>query len=170
VTADEQAGFFDSLTHSAAVVGINTTAMIEAAIVGKSVLTILDQEFAQESTLHFHYLLQENGGFLRVASSLAEHATQLSRVLEGDGQAEGRARFIESFVRPYGLDRPATPILADEVERLAGAPVDAAEHARWSRARLMLILDVPLSSIALVAFSARRWLRGLRRRAPTRAS
>jgi hypothetical protein len=173
VTADEQAGFFDSLTHSAAVVGINTTAMIEAAIVGKSVLTILDQEFAQESTLHFHYLLQENGGFLRVASSLAEHARQLSRVLEpGDGQAEGRARFIESFVRPYGLDRPATPILADEVERLAGAPVDAAEHARWSRLRLrlMLILDVPLSSIALVAFSARRWLRGLRRRAPTRAS
>ena len=60
--------FFDSLAHSAAVVGINTTAMIEAAIVGKSVLTVLAPEFAQESTLHFHYLLEENGGFLHVAS------------------------------------------------------------------------------------------------------
>jgi hypothetical protein len=158
VTAEEQADFFDTLAHSAAVVGINTTAMIEAAIVGKSVLTILDQEFAQESTLHFHYLLQENGGFLHVASSLEEHVRQLARVVEdGDGRAEERAKFIESFLRPHGLDRPATPILADEVERLAGAQVEPA--ARGSRLlRLLLTLDVPLSSIALVTFPARRRL------------
>jgi hypothetical protein len=163
VTPEEQADFLDSLTHSAAVVGINTTAMIEAAIVGKSVLTILDQEFAQESTLHFHYLLEENGGFLHVASSLAEHVKQLARVLEdGDGQAEGRGRFIESFVRPHGLDRPATPILADEVEKLAGNRVERAELPRLLR--LTLALDVPLSSIALVSYPARRWLRHLRRR------
>jgi hypothetical protein len=163
VTPEEQAGFFDSLTYSAAVVGINTTAMIEAAIVGKSVLTILDQEFAQESTLHFHYLLKENGGFLHVASSLAEHVRQLGRVLEdGDGRAEGRTRFIEAFVRPHGLDRPATPILADEVEKLAGARVERAERPRLLR--LVLTLDVPLSSISLMARPARRWLRQLRRR------
>jgi hypothetical protein len=157
VTAEEQADFFDTLTHSAAVVGINTTAMIEAAIVGKSVLTILDQEFAQESTLHFHHLLRENGGFLHVASSLEEHAGQLAHVLAGgDGQAEERARFIESFLRPHGLERPATPILADEVEKLAGTPVQPA--ARPGLLRLLLTLDVPLSSIALVAHPARCWL------------
>jgi hypothetical protein len=162
-TPEERADFFDSLTHSAAVVGINTTAMIEAGIVGKSVFTILDREFAQESTLHFHYLLEENGGFLHVASSLAEHARQLARVLEdGDGQAGGRARFIESFVRPHGLERPATPILADEVEKLAGARVETGERRRLLR--LMLTLDVPLSSIALVAYPARRRLRQVRRR------
>jgi hypothetical protein len=163
VTPEERADFFDSLTHSAAVVGINTTAMIEAGIVGKSVLTILDREFAQESTLHFHYLLEENGGFLHVASSLTEHARQLAGVLEdGDGGAERRARFIESFVRPRGLDRPATPILADEVEKLAGAHVEPAELSRMLR--LGLTLDVPLSSIALAADPARRWLRQQRRR------
>ena len=120
IKPEDQTEFFDSLAHSAAVVGINTTAMIEAAIVGKSVLTVLAPEFAQESTLHFHYLLEENGGFLHVASSLEEHRAQLARVLDEDAPgAERRRRFVESFVRPHGLDRPATPILADAVEELA---------------------------------------------------
>jgi hypothetical protein len=159
VTADEQADFFDTLAHSAAVVGINTTAMIEAAIVGKSVLTILDREFAQESTLHFHHLLRENGGFLDVAGSLEEHAGQLADVLEGgDGHAEERARFIESFLRPHGLDRPATPILADEVEKLARIPVEPAARPHPRLLRFLLALDVPLSSLALLAVPARDWL------------
>jgi hypothetical protein len=163
VTPEENADFFDSLVHSAAVVGINTTAMIEAAIVGKSVFTILKPKFAQESTLHFHYLLAENGGFLHVASSLEEHGEQLVRVLdEGDGEADLRARFIESFVRPHGLERPATPILADAVEELAAARVEAA--GRPLLLRLLLTLDVPFSSAALVAYPARRRLRRLRRR------
>src|SRR3712207_6916201 len=47
--------FYDSLHHAAAVVGVNTTAMIEAAIVGRPVLTVLDDAFAltQRGTLHF---------------------------------------------------------------------------------------------------------------------
>jgi hypothetical protein len=163
VTPEENADFFDSLAHSAAVVGINTTAMIEAAIVGKSVFTILKPKFAQESTLHFHYLLAENGGFLHVASSLEEHGEQLVRVLDqGDGEADLRARFIESFVRPHGLERPTTPILADAVEELAAARVEAA--GRPLLLRLLLTLDVPFSSAALVAYPARRRLRRLRRR------
>jgi hypothetical protein len=129
IKPEDQREFFDSLAHSAAVVGINTTAMIEAAIVGRSVLTVLAPEFAQESTLHFHYLLEENGGFLHVASSLEEHTRQLADVLdEGAADAERRRRFVESFVRPHGLGRPATPILADAVEELAGVRVQ--RHVR----------------------------------------
>ena len=41
IAEQDQGDFFDSLAHSDAVVGINTTAMIEAAIAGKSVLTVL---------------------------------------------------------------------------------------------------------------------------------
>jgi hypothetical protein len=163
-TPEEHADFFDTLAHSAAVVGINTTAMIEAAIVGKSVLTILNPKFAQESTLHFHHLLEENGGFLHVASSLAEHRGQLVRALEeGDRQAEQRAQFVESFVRPHGLERAATPILADAVEELVRLPVDAPPQ-RPLFLRLALTLDAQLSSAALVAYPARRRLRRLRRR------
>jgi hypothetical protein len=130
VSPEEHDDFYDSLAHSAAVVGINTTAMIEAAVIGKSVLTVLSPEFGQESTLHFHYLREENGGCLHVASSLDGHAEQLGRVLEDRAEdAERRRRFVESFVRPHGLDRPATPIFADAVEELASAPVAETPHA-----------------------------------------
>ena len=56
--ADRQ-DYFDSLYHSAAVVGVNTTAMIEAAIVGRTVHSVLAPEFedTQSGTLHFRYLL-----------------------------------------------------------------------------------------------------------------
>ena len=42
---DSKADYFDSIYHSAAVVGLNTSAMIEAAIVGRSVLTVLDPDY-----------------------------------------------------------------------------------------------------------------------------
>ena len=49
---------------------------------------------------------------------------QLAAVLDEDaGDAERRRRFVESFVRPHGLDKPATPIFADAVEELARIPV-----------------------------------------------
>jgi hypothetical protein len=144
VSAEEHDTFFDQLAHSAAVVGINTTAMIEAAVVGKSVLTVLAPEFGQESTLHFHYLREENGGFLHVASSLDEHSEQLGRVLEDRADDAGqRRRFVESFVRPHGLDRPATPIFADAVERLASAPVAA--QAAGALLRPLLAVEAALA-------------------------
>jgi hypothetical protein len=159
---DEQmrTDFFDTIAHSAAVVGINTTAMIEAAIIGKSVLTILAPEFAQESTIHFHYLLEENGGFLYVASTFDEHAGQLARVLDED-EAAGvrRRRFVESFVRPHGFDRPATPIFADAVEELATLPVEKARHTAGPLLRVLLGAEAALSVLAMVYYRTARRLR-----------
>jgi hypothetical protein len=139
VTAEALADFYDSIAHSSAVIGINTTAMIEAAIVGKPVLTILEPKFAQEGTLHFHHLLEENGGFLHAASSLEEHLAQLRRVLDqGEEDVGRRRRFVESFVRPHGLDRPATPIFADELEELSRVQVAAPRHSSLLRGLLSL--------------------------------
>jgi hypothetical protein len=137
VTPEALADFYDSIAHSAAVIGINTTAMIEAAIVGKPVLTILEPRFAQEGTLHFHHLLEENGGFLYAASSPEEHLAQLRRVLdEGEEDAERRRRFVEAFVRPHGLDRAATPIFADAVEELTRLEVAAPRYSPLLRGLL----------------------------------
>jgi hypothetical protein len=114
--------FYDSIFHAAAVVGINTSAMIEAAIVGRPVLSIQAPEFArtQEGTLHFHHLLPEHGGFVSLASSITEHVSQLAdRLRAPDVTLEQTRRFVVSFIRPNGLDRPATPIMADAVESLA---------------------------------------------------
>lgn len=122
VDADSKADYFDSLYHSAGVVGINTSALIEAAIVGRPVHTVLVPEFdsTQRGTLHFHYLLHKNGGPLRVAETWEEHLAQLSRTLAGVA-IDRRAvlRWVESFVRPRGLDRPCTPLVAAAIEGLA---------------------------------------------------
>jgi len=113
--------FFDSLYHSVAVVGINTSAMIEAAILGRPVLSLSVEEFSgtQEGTLHFHHLLPENGGFLRLASSLSDHVEQLVDVIERpDTVRQETENFVRSFIRPHGLETPCTPILAGAIEAL----------------------------------------------------
>jgi hypothetical protein len=168
ISSEARDDFYDTIAHSAAVVGINTTAMIEAAVIGKSVLTILASGFAQEDTLHFHYLLAENGGFLHVAASLEEHAAQLAHVLDEEREgAEQRRRFIESFVRPRGLERPATPILADAVEELASLEVQAPPRP-GAAIRAVLGLEASLSTLAIAVAPVRRRLRKLRRRARRR--
>jgi hypothetical protein len=122
VDPEDRADYFDSMYHSATVVGLNSTAMIEAAIVGRSVHTLLFPEYedTQGATFHFEYLFTVGGGILRPARSFEEHEAQLAAVLAGtdESAAEQSARFVREFVRPYGLDVPATPRFVDEVERL----------------------------------------------------
>jgi hypothetical protein len=99
--------------------------MIEAAIIGRPVFSLLADEFAgtQEGSIHFHHLLPENGGCVRVAATLEEHVEQLShRLGDPEGARMEIERFVAMFIRPHGLDRRATPIFADTIERLAASP------------------------------------------------
>jgi len=117
--------FFDSLYYASVIVGVNTSAMVEAAILGKSVLSLMTADFAatQQGTLHFHYLLPENGGFLRVARSFDEHVAQLADTLHNPDISRAQTQaFVRSFLRPRGLDVPCTPLLADALERAANLP------------------------------------------------
>jgi hypothetical protein len=148
--ADEaRAEFYDTLFYCSAVVGANTTAMLEANILGKTVLSVLVRDFAQKETLHFPYLQLENGGFLQIAPTLEEHIVQLGRALrDPTGDAETRRRFLESFVRPGGIDRSAAPILAEAVEELAGAGAERRElRAATMALRPLLALEAGLSTL-----------------------
>jgi hypothetical protein len=122
VDALARADFYDSIFHSVAVVGLNTSAMIETAIVDRPVLALLVPEFkeSQVGTFHFDYLLTVGGGLLRLAGSLDEHVGQLRETLEsGDREAEERnRRFVETFVRPRGLEHEATPLVVGAIEEL----------------------------------------------------
>ncbi len=125
VDARSKTDYFDSLYHAAVVVGLNTSAMIEGAILGHPVHTILLPEFqtSQEGTVHFHYLLEEPGGLLHAARSLDDHAGKLAAALEGrDPDPERSARFVRAFVRPRGLTTPATEVFVQELESLAAQP------------------------------------------------
>jgi hypothetical protein len=114
--------YFHSLFYSDAVVGINTSAMIEASIVGRQVYTVQLPEFAstQKGTTHFHYLVPEGGGCVTSAETLDAHVEQLSRgLLDPDFGRAARQRFVADFVRPTGFEHPAVLNVANAIERAA---------------------------------------------------
>jgi hypothetical protein len=144
-TMNADQGLYDSLHHAAAVVGLNTSAMIEAGIVGRPVLTIVAEEFSggQEQTLHFHYLRAANGGLLHEARGFGEHVQQLGAALAGTDAGEQARRFVERFVRPRGLAQPVTPVMVDEIEQAARIAKRRVRPAVWQypvRAALRLAM------------------------------
>jgi hypothetical protein len=157
VDAENRIDFFDTLYHCAAVVGINTSAMIEAAIVGRPVCSLLADEFAgtQEGTIHFHHLLPENGGFLQMAATMPEHVGQLATQLRDQAAAQRQTdRFVASFVRPHGVSQPATPIFVDTIERVAALPLPAREVTpKWG------LVVRPLLLAAAAPAAVVDWLR-----------
>lgn len=168
VDAHRKNEFFDSLFHSAGAVGINTSAQIEAGVIGRPVYTIRSADHAatQEGTLHFNYLLSYAGGLVHDAGSFEEHVQQLSAALDRTADDEARLRrFVQAFVRPKGLQQAATPVMADAVEALG-------RLGKRRRPRLTLglaftrLLLFPLSMSARIARSldrsARKRERGLR--------
>ena len=150
VSPDAQADYFDSLHHSHAVVGLVTSAFLEAAIVGRPVLTLLLPEFAmyQEGVQHFRYLMQVEGGLLRATRSIPEHLAELASTLGQPAERDERnKRFIKAFVRPHGLDVRATPAFVAAVEGIANAsprPVDV--PAAWQTTLRPLVRAVARSS------------------------
>ena len=110
---------YDTVYHSAAVVGLNTSAEIEAAIVGRPVFTIVDPAAGgQEGTLHFHYLLRAHGGPVELAADFEQHRAQLAAAVAGNYDRAAIANFVQRFVRPHGLDQPVAPRVADAIETL----------------------------------------------------
>jgi hypothetical protein len=120
--AESKADYYDSIFHSAAVVGLNTSALVEAGIVGRPVHTILMEEArqSQDGTLHFRHLTDTGGGLLNVAPSLQDHVRQLAAsVSAGQDSTERNRRFVTAFARPRGLDVSATGAFLETVEMLA---------------------------------------------------
>jgi hypothetical protein len=122
ISNQDEALYYDSIHFSSAVVGINTTAMVESFIQRRAVLTIRAPEFreTQAGTLHFRHLESAGVGALQVAETMEEHLGQLRDAVEHpERRREAIDAFLLTFVRPHGLDCAATPILADAIEDLA---------------------------------------------------
>jgi hypothetical protein len=120
---------YDTVYHSAAIVGLNTSAEIEAAIVGRPVFTIVDDNArGQQGTLHFHYLLRHRGGPVELANDFEQHLTQLGDALAGRYDRAPVDAFVQWFVRPHGLSTPVAPRVADAIEMLAATHTDVVER------------------------------------------
>jgi FkbM family methyltransferase len=119
-------GLYESIVHSTAVVGLNTTAELEAAIIGRPVFTVVADDpvvDGQSSTLHFHYLTKEHGGIVSRAATFDEHLAQLDAALTQPIDPAPMRGFVESFLRPHGIDRPVAPLFAAALEQAAASPV-----------------------------------------------
>ncbi|HLG58095.1 MAG TPA: hypothetical protein VI485_22300 [Vicinamibacterales bacterium] len=136
IDSDAKADYFDALYFSEAVVGLCTSAFLEAAIVGRPVMTLLLPAYRihQDGMAHFRYLLKVGGGLLQTAPDVDAHLAQLADVLAGSRERDERnKRFITAFVRPMGLESPATPVFVDAVERLAAAGPCQPDHVLTRR-------------------------------------
>jgi hypothetical protein len=118
-----RADYFDSIALADAVVGINTSALIESAILDRPALALPAPEFrsSQEELPHFRLLVGEKG-MLKVSVSMAEHLAQLGQTLADPSAEAGlRRRFVESFIRPRGGTPSPTERVVTALEELPAA-------------------------------------------------
>jgi hypothetical protein len=146
---ESRQNYFDSIFHAAAVVGINTSAQIESAIVGRPVHTVLADEFreTQQGTLHFQYLKADEFGHLYVGRTLEEHFEQLDESVRGRPADDRNERFLRRFVRPFGLEVAATPLYVEAIEELATRRAPTADHAPKAAPAVRLAL-APVAALA----------------------
>jgi hypothetical protein len=106
------------------VVGLITSAYIDAGIVGREVHTVLDPEFEdnQLGTVHYHYLTNTAGGLLIVGRGFEDHLRKLDATLAAPRRDVVKP-FITAFVRPHGLDVAATPLFVEQVEAMGDLQV-----------------------------------------------
>lgn len=122
--------YVNTLAHAAAVIGVNTTAFLEAAIVDRPCLSVVSgrHRHGQVERGHFHHLLA--GGFLQVTPDLEGAVEAMAARLGGaDPLRAQRRRFVERFVRPAGRGRPAGEVMA---QAILGAARTGASAARPS--------------------------------------
>jgi len=113
-------GFYHSIFYSICVVGINTSAFIEAAIVDKPCVAITSDNYnyTQLGIPHFHHLVDAN--FLEMHKNTSQLLATLENIMNGqDTKIENRHNFVKNFVRPHGLDIRSSDVMLLGIENIA---------------------------------------------------
>lgn len=114
----------ESLRSAQAVVAVNTSAVLEAAVLGRRVLSMRHPAFEEmfAETYHMRYLLEENGGSVHLTESPDDFVEEVARELDPATRAAAEPHvraFASAFLRPRGSERRAASVVAEELERLA---------------------------------------------------
>lgn len=123
IAAGSRADYHDSLAHAAVVVGVNSSALIEATVVGRPVHVLEPAEFraSQREQPHFQYLT-ETPGVVTVVSGIDAHPPVLAEVVTHAGADHAPSlAFGRAFSHPHGTEQRATAVFVDALERVAAA-------------------------------------------------
>jgi hypothetical protein len=114
-TREGFAAMQNSFHHAKAVLGINTSGMIDAVLADRPTYSVKLSRYdqTQSNSKHFKYL--EDADALYLLSDLAELWPALAALERGeDPKQPQRLAFAQLFARPHGIDRPAGEVVADE--------------------------------------------------------
>lgn len=109
--------FYFSMVNSVAVVGINTSGMIDAIACNRPTIGFIEKgcELTQTKAQHFKVLLEH--GTLSIATSGKECIAIVEELLKGcDKKEKERSAFVEKFIRPLGVWRSAGEVIAEGLE------------------------------------------------------
>ncbi len=111
---------FEALHHSRAAVGLVTSAMLEAALLGLPVHTVMTSLAGegQTGTAHFDYLTSVGGGLLHQATDLDDHVRRLTESVKRTGPDARSEAFVAAFIAaPNG--RAPSLNLVEAIDALA---------------------------------------------------
>ena len=115
---DDSQLFYDTVFYTlAAIDGVNTSAVIDAVIMGKPGMVIVTDEYknTQGGTEYFQNLLAE--GFLANVSLGSDFLEEVRKLLQGeDHKKEARGRFVRNYICPRGLNTSAGDAALEEIE------------------------------------------------------
>lgn len=121
--------FFDSLWHADAIIGLNTSVMVEASILRKPVLTFTRHGAALTQTGNIHFRHLATAGFVVNSPDLSAHVKALGETLASPGRVAADAdAFVSRFIRPVDRALAASDALALRIEALLDFPPQ--QHAQ----------------------------------------
>jgi len=119
-TADAIAEFRDILHHAVAVMGVNTTGMLDAVLCDRPCIALAAKKYRQTQADTPHFQRMQESKALLTAGSVRVAIEMLSRIMAGDQRsASARRRFAATYARPRGLGSDAGLAAAIAIELAA---------------------------------------------------
>jgi hypothetical protein len=132
---ESQRDFLSSVQHAVLSIGINTSAMIDALIQDAPVAAFISDVYraTQVQALHFQYM--RNADCLYELESIAQLPRLIKKVEAGedDAMCKRRRAFVQTMIRPYGMDYSAGDLGTWCVERLGEGMSPTAVKAALAR-------------------------------------
>jgi len=119
-TDEARSTYYDSLYHCVAVIGVNTTGFLESAILDKPCLTLVTSMTSQGQEMRAHFKHLMDAGYIEVANDFPELVHKTMEIVSGvDTWKANRVKFVHDFIRPHGLDVPASKVMTGAILAVA---------------------------------------------------